>query len=81
MSVTAVPGRLLWRCRRGLKELDVLLERFVREHYEGAPAPERAAFEHLVDLSDPELAACLLEGAPLPEGPLTDLRRRILDNR
>jgi len=23
-------GRLLWRCRRGMKELDLLLERFGR---------------------------------------------------
>ena len=26
--------RLLWRCRRGMKELDILLERFAREQYE-----------------------------------------------
>jgi len=80
MSTAVVPGRLLWRCRRGLKELDVLLERFARRHYPSASAPERAAFEQLLELSDPELAACLLDGGACGEGTLAELRIRILDN-
>jgi antitoxin CptB len=36
--------RLLWRCRRGMKELDVLLERFARERYEAAPPEQKRAF-------------------------------------
>jgi len=36
-AATADPGadagRLLWRCRRGMKELDVLLERFARARF------------------------------------------------
>ena len=49
-------GRLLWRCRRGTKELDVLLERFVQRHYVSASAEQRRAFEHLLSLPDPDLA-------------------------
>src|SRR6201981_966336 len=30
-------GRLLWRCRRGMKELDVILERYAREGLRGGP--------------------------------------------
>jgi antitoxin CptB len=48
--------RLLWRCRRGTKELDVLLERFVRLHYVSASALDRQAFEALLCLPDPDLA-------------------------
>jgi antitoxin CptB len=47
---------LLWRCRRGMKELDVLLERYVREHYRQAPGDDRVAFGRLLDLPDPDLA-------------------------
>ena len=48
--------RLLWRCRRGMKELDVLLERFARQRYETASSAERLALARLLDLPDPDLA-------------------------
>jgi antitoxin CptB len=59
--------RLVWRCRRGMKELDVLLERYVRTH--GAPlASEQQALEQLLNLPDPALAGYLL-GHDIPEDP------------
>ncbi|MFO1428302.1 MAG: succinate dehydrogenase assembly factor 2 [Steroidobacteraceae bacterium] len=57
------PGRLRWRCRRGMKELDVLLERWLARDWAAAPSDERAAFDRLLDLQDPELARYLLAGA------------------
>ncbi|HTT00771.1 MAG TPA: succinate dehydrogenase assembly factor 2 [Steroidobacteraceae bacterium] len=57
--------QLLWRCRRGMKELDVLLERFARERYATAPIERRRAFERLLELPDPLLADYLL-GHELP---------------
>ena len=35
---------LRWRCRRGMRELDVLLERYLRERYPSAPAAEQQAY-------------------------------------
>ncbi|MCB1624986.1 MAG: succinate dehydrogenase assembly factor 2 [Pseudomonadales bacterium] len=55
-------GRLTWSCRRGMRELDVLLERYLREHYRHASSDERAAFERILGLQDPELARYLLAG-------------------
>jgi antitoxin CptB len=52
------PGELLWRCRRGMKELDVLLERYVGRRGSW-PEAERRAFARLLDLADPQLAAYL----------------------
>ena len=52
--------RLLWRCRRGMKELDILLERFARAHLPGASAEQRHTFERLLELPDPLLADYLL---------------------
>jgi antitoxin CptB len=43
-----------------MRELDVLLERYLRERYPSAPATEQQAFEALLDLPDPELFALLL---------------------
>jgi len=53
-------GRLLWRCRRGTKELDLLLERYVRREYSRATAAEQGAFAQLLDLPDPLLTDYLL---------------------
>jgi antitoxin CptB len=52
--------RLLWRCRRGMKELDILLERFARAHLPVASAQQRQTFERLLELPDPLLVDYLL---------------------
>jgi antitoxin CptB len=44
--------RLGWRCRRGLLELDIVLQRFSVEHLAGLSAAELAAFDVLLDYSD-----------------------------
>lgn len=69
--------RLLWRCRRGMKELDVLLERFARQRYEQSTAEEKRAFARLLDLPDPELADYLFGYATPAEPHLAHLARLI----
>jgi antitoxin CptB len=53
-------SRLAWRCRRGTKELDLLLLGWLARSFDSASAYERAAFAALLELPDPELADCLL---------------------
>lgn len=78
MSTSVEHRQLLWRCRRGMKELDVLLERFARERYEDSPEAQKRAFAQLLELPDPELAQYLL-GHVVPADPtLAELKRRIL---
>jgi antitoxin CptB len=48
-------GKLRWRCRRGMKELDILLTRYVEEDYLGATPEQQAAFRALLDSQDPQL--------------------------
>ena len=55
-------GRLKWRCRRGMKELDILLLRYVRDHLGRAASDERAAFVEFLELPDPDIARYLLAG-------------------
>ena len=79
MAEPGEPGRLLWRCRRGMKELDVILERFARQGLTRASAAERRAFERLLGLPDPLLAGYLL-GEERPADPeLRLLADRIRD--
>jgi antitoxin CptB len=60
--------RLLWRCRRGMKELDVLLERFVRRELPGASTQQRQTLTRLLELPDPVLVDYLL-GQEIPPDP------------
>jgi antitoxin CptB len=55
-------GRLEWRCRRGMKELDFLLLRYLRDRYGNAGGDERAAFAEFLELPDPDIAGYLLAG-------------------
>jgi antitoxin CptB len=58
--------RLLWRCRRGMKELDVLLERFARRELPQASAGQRQTLARFLELPDPEMVDYLL-GQAIPE--------------
>jgi antitoxin CptB len=60
-------GRLRWRCRRGMKELDILLTRYLDERYGNAPTEEQEAFRGLLDAQDPLIYAYCLGAEPPPE--------------
>lgn len=57
---------LRWRCRRGKKELDVLLGRFLEQHLAHLEVAERSALERLTALEDDDLLDQILgRAAPL----------------
>ena len=58
-------SRLRWHCRRGMRELDVLLMRYFENHYAQAGIERQQAFEALLDLQDPEILS-YLTGAQTP---------------
>jgi antitoxin CptB len=61
-------SQLRWQCRRGMRELDELLSRYLETAYNGASAGEKAAFRSLLELPDPDLASYLLQQRrPPPE--------------
>ncbi|MPV86871.1 FAD assembly factor SdhE [Ostreibacterium oceani] len=45
--------KLHWQCRRGMKELDILFEYYLYNHYETATDAEQTAFETLINCQDP----------------------------
>lgn len=73
----ALAGRLAWRCRRGMKELDLLLVRYLHEQWPAAAAPERMAFERLLELPDPLLADYLFGREPPPDAETERLLDRL----
>lgn len=48
-------SRLRWRCRRGMRELDTLLERWLGERWPEASPSDRASFERLLGCEDDQL--------------------------
>ena len=53
-------SRLKWRCRRGMLENDLLIERFFRRHEETITTRQASALAVLMDLADNDLLDLLL---------------------
>lgn len=68
---------LEWRCRRGMKELDILLMNYLKKQ---SPSPEEtgtAVWEKLLNEPDPSLWAFLI-GNEVPKDPsLAELVQKI----
>ncbi|RZI70666.1 MAG: succinate dehydrogenase assembly factor 2 [Rubrivivax sp.] len=62
-------SKLRWRCRRGLLENDLFIERFFARHESGLTVGQADALEVLMDLSDNDLLDLLLGRKP-PAGDL-----------
>ena len=61
-------GCLVWRCRRGMRELDLILKRWLENHYSSASSDARAQFARFLQLPDPDIAGYLL-GRETPADP------------
>lgn len=75
------PGALRWRCRRGMRELDLLLSRWLDRRWEGAGADRRAAFLRILEEPDPQLADWLLHGRRPDDQPIATLLDDIISSR
>ena len=53
-------SKLRWRCRRGLLENDLFIERFFARHESGLTAEQAQGLTELMDLSDNDLLDLLL---------------------
>ena len=62
-------SKLKWRCRRGLLENDLFIERFFQRHEATLTERQAQALEVLMDLSDNDLLDLLLARKE-PEGEL-----------
>lgn len=55
-----VPDQIRWRCRRGMLELDLLLNDFVTKRYEKLGETEQSTFLRLLDYPDQTLLELLM---------------------
>jgi len=66
-------SKLRWQCRRGTKELDLLLTRFLAQRFDHVLAPYQAAFCKLLEQQDPTIADWIWGRAPVPDGDLQEV--------
>ena len=65
-------SKLRWRCRRGLLENDLFVERFFTVHAAGLTARRAQGLQVLMDLSDNDLLDLLLARREPEDGLLDD---------
>jgi antitoxin CptB len=71
--------RLRWQCRRGMLELDHLLDRFLDLGYSALTEPERLTFRRLLGEQDTSLSDWFMARAQPPDLALGELVRRIVE--
>lgn len=71
-------ARLRWRARRGMRELDQLLLRYLERRWRDAEPSERAAFERLLACEDTALWRWFLGHERPDDAELESLAQHIL---
>jgi len=59
-NTSAELSRLRWVCRRGMRELDVVLREYLDHYYLDSTPQEQQIFKKLLDLEDPILFSILM---------------------
>lgn len=65
--------RLVWACRRGMVELDVLFMPFADEVYDDLSPREQALFRRLLTCDDPDLFAWIMGHVECPDAELKEI--------
>jgi len=55
-------NRLMWASRRGMLELDLMLQPFVEDHYDQLDQSDKQLFHELLELEDQQLFLWLVRG-------------------
>jgi antitoxin CptB len=69
--------RLRWRCRRGMRELDQLLNRWLDQRWTASSEAERGVFLQLLACEDDKLWRWFLGHETAPDAELDSLVQRI----
>lgn len=74
-NITLQERKTIYRARRGLKELDVYFDPYVKNHFLTASNEEKQVFIELVEHEDPDLLDWFME---VSEPPRPELKQLIL---
>lgn len=65
-------SRLTWRCRRGIREMDILLLGYFESYYDHASTDEQNIFAELLEEADLDILSWITQRT-LPDEKYTDL--------
>ncbi|MCK5819163.1 MAG: succinate dehydrogenase assembly factor 2 [Psychromonas sp.] len=66
-------SRVLWACRRGMLELDVLLMPFVNGAFDDLSQEDKLIFQRLLTHEDPDLFSWFMGNKTCPDAALAEL--------
>ncbi len=61
-------SRLMWRCRRGIREMDILFQKFMQQHYAVLSDDEKKNFESFLEEADLDILSWIM-GKSAPTNP------------
>jgi antitoxin CptB len=70
-------SKVKWQCRRGMRELDLVLEAFLESHYDRLTPEAQADFAHLLAQSNQNLMDWLVGGVEPESEPLARITSQI----
>lgn len=54
-------SKLLWHCRRGIREMDILFREFIEQHYDNLSDDDKHSFSKLLDEADLDILNWIME--------------------
>jgi antitoxin CptB len=70
-------AKLKWHCRRGMRELDLLLDEFLENRYQTLSPTARHSFGRLLDCSNEDLVDWIMGGGSPQDEQLAEIVSRI----
>ena len=77
MNEPVSKDKLYWRCRRGMLELDLLLQGFLKNQYDDLSTSGTKAFKILLDYPDAVLFDLLMGKSTTADGELASVIKKI----
>ena len=71
--MVAALTKLRWACRRGMLELDIILQSFLDQHYTTLLPHQQQAFVALLNCSDQDLFAYLVRHQAVKDASLVEI--------
>ena len=74
-------SRLLWRCRRGIKEMDIVLQNFIKDSYDELNNENKSAFSKLLEEQDLDILNWILGKGKPEDTALIEIIKKIRSSR
>lgn len=74
-------SRILWRCRRGIKEMDIVLQDFIKDSYDELNNENKSAFSKLLEEQDLDILNWILGKDKPKDTALIEIIKKIRSSR